>query len=197
MHQQPTLFDQTKKGLARHRLANKRNTMVIGNTKVELVKRMPMSSKSPTGMKHKAKQDMINADRAHADMIKERKQAKTVMGADGSDRRRTSTILANDNSCFSLTESNIKSAARNSHLKVDEDDMVAKLKSKCTTMSNTVFGTTMQPSPMPIIEPSKKGSSSNKVKMTSNTLKRPRGSPMRASSKLELSHGEHKHHYFH
>lgn len=157
---------------------------------------MPVSSKSPTGLKHKAKQDMINADKTHADMINERKQAKTVMGREGSERRRTSAILANDNSCFSLTESNLKSGARASQLKVDEEDIVAKLKSKCTTMSNTNFGTTMQPSPMPIIEPSKKGGASNKVKILSNTLKRPRGSPMRANSKLELSQGESKHHYF-
>lgn len=101
-------------------------------------------------------------------MLNERKQAKTVMGRDGSEQRRTSAIMANDNSCISLTESNLKSVARTSNIKDDEEDIVAKLKSKCTTMSNTNNGTTMQPSPTPVIEPKKKGPP-NKMKVMSNT----------------------------
>lgn len=142
--------------------------MVIGNSKVELVKRMPVSSKSPTGLRHKPKQDMIGVDKPYTEMLNERKQAKTVMGRDGSEQRRTSAIMANDNSCISLTESNLKSVARTSNIKDDEEDIVAKLKSKCTTMSNTNNGTTMQPSPTPVIEPKKKGPP-NKMKVMSNT----------------------------
>ena len=165
--------------------------MVPGSSRPDFVKTMPRSQKSPTGKKSRKH---VEERTTYAELVTQRKQANTVLGREIESKRGTPWIQENSSESLTKFNSNLRAAAMTSLAQEDDDDIVAKLRSKCTTMSNSNFGTTVLPSPIPVTEPPKKIMENKR--RTMGTIKG-RVSPLRANSKLDISQNiEKKHHYF-